>query len=365
LKKHIIGSHIREYDELRAEIPDRTFYEIFKELRTNNKFPFVDFKFFESTNDLTNNNQDNLFDLNLENNLNINNHNLKIEDKNSLLLNFALEQASGNIAFNGIAGGFGNLINENNDVLSLNSFLSNLKNHGNIGLSSSISSPQVNLNLDSFKLANDLNAYLNFIQIQQAQQNAQTAQNQNQNFFLQSLVQAFNLNNQLTPNNIAINQIRKNLSNLQTEPTNDSSGSINNLNFLGQLSSLGNGLNKASEIQNNCLLGNLNSLNFSNNQNTYQSTNNPYLLNISKKLLGLINNNQNNDSNNNNFHFPINGEMIKNNNNNNHANNNLRSGNDVISNLSCLGNLSQIIKNYKNENFEKFDLREQTQSSYF
>jgi len=71
LKKHILNSHVEEYKQLKVEFPNRTFYDILKELKNNNKFPFVDFKIFDSTNDLTNI-QENMYDLNFESQINLN-----------------------------------------------------------------------------------------------------------------------------------------------------------------------------------------------------------------------------------------------------------------------------------------------------
>lgn len=364
---------MEEYQQLKAEFPDRTFYDIFKELRTNNKFPFVDFKFFDSTNDLTNN-QENIYDFNLENNINLN-PKFKFEENNSLFLNLAAEQASGKLAFNSLAGGLNNFVNANNEIFNLNNLLCNLKTRENMSLENNFPAAlQGNLNSDSLKIMNDLNAYLSLIQLQQAQQNSQIAQNQNQNLLLQSLFQAFNLSNPLAAvaaNGIANNQINSNLTNLLTAAaasnTNSScsSGSINNLNFLSQLNNLGNVPNIASGIQNNFTAGSLNTLNnLSNMQNFPQSAEIPNILNLSQKFMNTMNSNQNNINNNNNISncnnspFPNFGEMIKSNNNNNSSNNvnNFQACNGILSNLPCLGSLSKINFNNPNQNYQNFIL---------
>lgn len=344
---------MEEYDQLKAEFPDRTFYDIFKELRTNNKFPFVDFKFFESTNDLTNN-QENIYDFNLENNLNLN-PNFKLED-NPLFLNLAAEQVSGKLPFNGL-GGFNNVINANSDILSLNNLLCNLKTR-NIGLPSN-PMLQGNLNADSFKLVNDLNTYLNLIQIQQAQQNSQITQNQNQNLLLQSLIQAMNLNNPLAANGLGNNQISNSLTSLlaSAAASNTSNGNLNSINFLAQLNNLGGIPNVSNGMQNNFMGGNMSSINnISNMQNSPQNNNIPNLLNLSQKFMNTMNNNQNNINNGNNSPFHNFGEIIKNTNNNNNTNNSLQAGNGVLSSLPCLGNLSKINFNNSNENFQNYIL---------
>jgi hypothetical protein len=358
LKKHILSSHIGEYEQLKAEFPDRTFYDIFKELRTNNKFPFVDFKFFDSTNDLTNN-QENINDFNLENNNNLNN-NLKFED-NSLVMNLTAEQASGKVPFNSF-GGLNNLVSANKEIFNLNNLLCNMKASGTLNLTNGIPWGQGNTNMDSNKMMNDLNSYVNLIQIQQAQQpNSQIAQNHNQNMLFQSLLQAFNLNNPLNQNNIGNNQINNNLTNLLAgaAASNAPACNINNLNFLAQLKNLGNIPNMSTGLQNNFLGGNLNSLNnLGNIQNSPQDKYNiANMLNYQQSFMNTTNNkqNSNNINNNNNVLFPNFGDFIRNNINRNN-NKNIQVGNGVLNNFSCLGNMSNINFNNPNENYKNFIL---------
>ena len=41
LKKHIITSHEEEYNKLTEEYPNKTFFDIFKDIPKNKKFDFV------------------------------------------------------------------------------------------------------------------------------------------------------------------------------------------------------------------------------------------------------------------------------------------------------------------------------------
>lgn len=356
LKKHILNSHIDEYEQLKAEFPDRTFYDIFKELRTNNKFPFVDFKFFDSTNDLTNN-QENIFDFNLENNNNFN-ANLKTED-NSALLNLAAEQAQGKIPFNSLSS-LNSLINANREIFNLNNLLCNLKNQGSLNSTNSFPLIQGNSNSDSFKLMNDLNSYLKIIQIQQAQQNinSQFAQNNDQNLILNSLMQAFNSNNSLIPSNLQINNMNNNISNMISgnSSANNTSTGIDNIKLLSKLNNLGNISSISNGSQNNFVSPNINTFNNLNNiQNPNQNKFNiPGYLNPQQSMIIPNNNDQfkTNSNINNNSTFSNFGDFFMNNNSSNY----LQKGNSVINNISCLGNLNNFNFDKSNDNYQNLML---------
>jgi len=58
LKKHILNSHLEEYDKLNAEYPDRTFNEVFKDVRTNRKLDFVNFNVFDDIEEESNNHKE-------------------------------------------------------------------------------------------------------------------------------------------------------------------------------------------------------------------------------------------------------------------------------------------------------------------
>lgn len=227
LKKHILNSHIEEYEKIKAEFPDRTFYDIFKELRTNNKFPFVDFKIFDTTNDLTNNHE-NIYDFNLENNLN---NNFKF-DENPMFFNHSKDPMKA--PFNPLG------LNFPKEAYNLNNILLNINNRINFNNPTNIPNMITNnLNLDMSKILPELNLYLNLSQLQGG-----PAQGQNQNLILQSLLLGQNNNNNLNvmnnlgnlnnmnlPNNLYGNQLNYNANNFQNLLQN---GNLQNFNGINQ-----------------------------------------------------------------------------------------------------------------------------------